>query len=353
MFARPKNSPSTGSSERNSKVSDDNHSRAAKTQDSRTTSGFFARFRTEDLPEQERVAAVRNVLLHKPVAFDVGALRDGSFRADMQVRELPGLEITVGHITSHTTRTKPIMGDGSDDLLLSICVEGRLEIEHRGKLINVPPGNAHLGSCADPIAYHTDVQRGISLRVPRHAVSAFVPDIDGRIGMPVPHVAESLRLIDVYVRALERDTFYATPGMSRMAVNHVQDLVALALESTGDAGVYLADRGLRAARLIAVKKDIVDTLGQDDVSAESLAMRHGISSRYIRKLFEFEGATLSAFVLEERLRRADRLLSSPLHHHRQIGSIAYDVGFRDLSYFNRTFRRRFGMSPSEARHRDR
>ena len=142
----------------------------------------------------------------------------------MQVRELPGLEITVGRITSHTTRTKPIMSDGSDDLLLSICIEGRIEIEHRGKLINVPPGSAHLGSCADPIEYHTDVQRGISLRVPRSAVSSFVPDIDDRLGLPVPHVAESLRLIDVYVRALERDTFHATPGMSRLAVNHFRIL---------------------------------------------------------------------------------------------------------------------------------
>jgi len=34
---------------------------------------------------------------------------------------------------------------------------------------------------------------------------------------------------------------------------------------------------------------------------------------------------------------------------RGVPDIAYDVGFGDLSYFNRSFRRRFGRTPSEVR----
>jgi AraC-like DNA-binding protein len=33
----------------------------------------------------------------------------------------------------------------------------------------------------------------------------------------------------------------------------------------------------------------------------------------------------------------------------KIATIALDAGFGDLSYFNRTFRRRFGVAPSELR----
>ena len=32
-----------------------------------------------------------------------------------------------------------------------------------------------------------------------------------------------------------------------------------------------------------------------------------------------------------------------------IATIAYDVGFGDLSYFNRRFRRQYGMTPREVR----
>jgi len=34
-----------------------------------------------------------------------------------------------------------------------------------------------------------------------------------------------------------------------------------------------------------------------------------------------------------------------------ISSIAYDVGFGDLSYFNRAFRRRYDATPSDIRNR--
>jgi AraC-like DNA-binding protein len=34
-----------------------------------------------------------------------------------------------------------------------------------------------------------------------------------------------------------------------------------------------------------------------------------------------------------------------------VSSIAFDVGFGDLSYFNRTFKKRFGATPREVRAR--
>jgi AraC-like DNA-binding protein len=32
-----------------------------------------------------------------------------------------------------------------------------------------------------------------------------------------------------------------------------------------------------------------------------------------------------------------------------VGAIAYDAGFGDLSYFNRSFKRRYGATPREIR----
>jgi AraC-like DNA-binding protein len=43
------------------------------------------------------------------------------------------------------------------------------------------------------------------------------------------------------------------------------------------------------------------------------------------------------------------MLRDPRCATRRIGEIAYDVGFGDLSYFNRAFRRRYGVTPSEVR----
>jgi AraC-like DNA-binding protein len=43
------------------------------------------------------------------------------------------------------------------------------------------------------------------------------------------------------------------------------------------------------------------------------------------------------------------MLVNPLYRNRGISAIAYDAGFGDVSCFNRTFRRRYGMTPSEVR----
>jgi AraC-like DNA-binding protein len=66
-------------------------------------------------------------------------------------------------------------------------------------------------------------------------------------------------------------------------------------------------------------------------------------------LFEEEDTTFTEFVLERRLDRAHRMLADPRSADRNISTIAFDAGFGDLSYFNRTFRRRFGRTPSDVR----
>jgi AraC-like DNA-binding protein len=84
-----------------------------------------------------------------------------------------------------------------------------------------------------------------------------------------------------------------------------------------------------------------------DFGVAAIARRQRLTPRYVHKLFEGEGLTFSAFVLCRRLSRAHRLLSDPRLGDRTIGSVAFDVGFGDVSYFNRTFRRRYDATPSE------
>jgi AraC-like DNA-binding protein len=54
-------------------------------------------------------------------------------------------------------------------------------------------------------------------------------------------------------------------------------------------------------------------------------------------------------VLEQRLLRAHRILCDLRFADFAIGAVAIEVGFNDVSYFNRTFRRRFGQTPSDVR----
>jgi len=141
--------------------------------------------------------------------------------------------------------------------------------------------------------------------------------------------------------------------MAGQVASHLTDLVALALGATGDSAEVARGRGLRAARLSAIKADIVANLAGPDLAIAAVAARHGVTPRYVGMLFESEGSSFTDFVLEQRLYRAHRMIADPRHADRMISAIAFASGFGDLSYFNRTFRRRFGMTPSEVRARAR
>jgi AraC-like DNA-binding protein len=90
-------------------------------------------------------------------------------------------------------------------------------------------------------------------------------------------------------------------------------------------------------------------LGEIGLSLTAVAARHGVSARYVGRLFEREGITFSEFLLLARLEQAHLMLSGLQFNGHTVASIAYTVGFGDLPYFNRAFRKRYGMTPSDAR----
>src|SRR5690242_3936284 len=89
----------------------------------------------------------------------------------------------------------------------------------------------------------------------------------------------------------------------------------------------------RAGRLHAIAADILQHLGQRELTISAVARRQQISDSYIRKLFQRHGTNYSEFVLNQRLARAHDLLLDPALAERTILSIAFEVGFGDLSYF--------------------
>ena len=98
---------------------------------------------------------------------------------------------------------------------------------------------------------------------------------------------------------------------------------------------------------IAEMASLIDAHLRDTLSAESLAHAVGLSASHFRHVFrEHYGMSLTAFVNRRRLDRAALLLRSS---HERVSAIAWDVGFRDVPHFGRSFSSRFGVSPTRYR----
>ena len=66
---------------------------------------------------------------------------------------------------------------------------------------------------------------------------------------------------------------------------HIHDLVALAVGATRDAANVAFGRGMRAARLQAAKAFIIRNIRRADLSAKTVAVRLGVTPRYVNMLF--------------------------------------------------------------------
>ncbi|WAP71367.1 AraC family transcriptional regulator [Jiella pelagia] len=73
----------------------------------------------------------------------------------------------------------------------------------------------------------------------------------------------------------------------------------------------------------------------------------GLSRSTLYRLFEPFGG-VAAYILERRLEQAYRALGDS-RDLRLIGTIAHGLGFAGESQFSRSFRQRFGRTPSEVR----
>lgn len=143
----------------------------------------------------------------------------------------------------------------------------------------------------------------------------------------------------------------ASDRAREVMTRHIFDLTALVLDGFARGGGKRKDKGIAAARLKLIKQDILERLHDPGLHIDAVARRQGVTPRYIQRLFESEGSTFSDFLRGTRLDLAFRLLHKRDLARFTIAAIAYDAGFSDISSFNRAFRRRFELTPSEVRAR--
>lgn len=84
-----------------------------------------------------------------------------------------------------------------------------------------------------------------------------------------------------------------------------------------------------------------------DISLEEISDLFFISAPYFSKVFKsMYGMNYSKYILYIRMKKAKDLLA---HTHIKIYEIGNEVGYKDVKYFNRVFKKEMGISPNEYR----
>lgn len=309
----------------------------------------LVRFSTADYPPRERFDAWREVYGRMLQRLDIEPLSVRQYQAEATLLRMPGLGLMAGRRSASVYHRRREFID-HDDVGFTWGLNSGYQTHQLGRTLDMRRGSAIVLTGAEPARLRVPkLGHYINLRVPVRCLSPLVANLDAAYGRPVPAENPALQLLTRYVGILQEAGTFAVPELRRQAVIHIHDLIALAIGANRDAGEIAKNRGGRAARLRAIKEDIETWLDQPDLSVATIVARHRINPRWIQRLFEGEGTTFTEYVLAQRLARAYRLLTDPLHAQQKVSMIAFDAGFADLSYFNRAFRRRYGITPSDLR----
>ncbi|MCX7709982.1 MAG: response regulator [Clostridia bacterium] len=95
----------------------------------------------------------------------------------------------------------------------------------------------------------------------------------------------------------------------------------------------------------SVKEYIEENYFDSNLSVEGIANDIFINSSYLRKVFKKElNMSVSDYIVDVRMQKAKELIGSG---NIKLSDISERVGYSDAGYFSKSFKRKFGFSPSE------
>lgn len=248
----------------------------------------------------------------------------------------------IEHTPGHTHRNQRLAKDGTDTIAFLLASGGAMQVSQGGREIKLNAGQATLLRNWEPgqVALGRHINYTAVL-IPNGSLER-TDLIDALIGRRLPRTT-ALNLIRSYVSSL-RGPNLADGELAQLASVHLVELARLALRTA--AAEEAESESIGEARMRVALEMIGGRHCEPDLCVDDIAAAQGISPRYLQKLLERKGISFSSRVNNLRLQTACAALAQSKA---SVTDIALRCGFRDLSYFNRLFRRRFGETPTTVR----
>lgn len=245
---------------------------------------------------------------------------------------------------SGSRRGAELAATDGEFVVVLLTLAGRETVEQDGAQARLSPGDAvawHSGAPARFAVWEPLAKR--SLLVPRAALD----EVGGRpwvaAGAVLDGASAPVRLLRTYLDVLRGTLPALGPSAVAAARNATLELLVGALRpDQARPSTAAATPALRAA----MERWIDRHLREDAIGPGDVARAHGVSIRTVNRVFNATGETVGEVVRVRRLARAREELADTAT---PITVIAHRWGFADGSHFSRSFRARYGCSPTDYR----
>jgi acetamidase/formamidase/AraC-like DNA-binding protein len=304
------------------------------------------RFTTNAYPKEERWEAWRFALKRKSVLLNV--MGEPAYGELSSYRGEHGPEfISISSTSQHVTID---LSDRAEHIWMVQLLEGELHASLGAQAHVVREGDVVVGShdARAQLEFPRD-HRVLMIHVPR---AFFGPAVRNHLPADISLIASDTgagRLLSAMLRSVADTINELTSDRLRPVELSLSEFLLTALLEGAPARSLGGSAGARAMLLERVFQSIERHLSDPALNLQSVAAEHGISMRYLQKLFESVGDSFGHYVKQRRLERCRMDLISPLHAQKSISDILFQWGFNDSASFSRSFRERYGVSPREYR----
>lgn len=312
--------------------------------------GRLAELTTDGVPAGQRLAFWRDGVLKRmePV---VASESDGPFRARLRRMSVEGAEL-VEHVSDSVVALRTAERrrlDGCDDISIDVMRHCQAaSIDHGGEH-RLQSGDMCVVDYAQPIAVRRTRHAAIGLILPRSRVrDAMGEDVAALAGRRLVAHGMTAVLRHHLLTTLD-EAPHMSPSERVLAVAAAADM-ALAIFQAGR--FRMADVEKFGDGFYQAARRLIDhQCTNADLTPDRVAMALGCSRASLYRMFARRGESVAATIWSTRIECAGRMLSSADGIGLLVSDIALRCGFRELPTFTRMFKRRFGMTPSEARER--
>ena len=238
-------------------------------------------------------------------------------------------------------RPQRLITSTDDELYkFSLHLSGSCLLGQDGRQTVVHPGDLVVYDTTRPygLVYGT-AYRTVVVGVPRQRLAGQATALRQAIAQPTPTDGGLRRVVAGMVNGLADDLHDAAAEGGTQLADALLSLLAKVF--TGDGRLTDPRTSMRERVLAYCEANLRDP----DLSVEAIAQAHGISVRYLHKLFAGTGTTIAALIRTRRLQRIRDDLADPGQATVPVAAIAARWGVLDPTHVSRLFRAAYGMSP--------
>lgn len=305
--------------------------------------------RTSSVDAGRRLDYWRDMISSTFVALDCDAPAHRDFSGLLETNALKDVQFSrVTSDAQHVVRSRCRIRQSPDDVfLVSIQCRGTGYVAQEDRTAMLTAGDFAVYDSAQPyeLNFKSPFEQ-LVLRLPRQHLSRRIASPERLTAVAFRAAQGSTAIVSNFMLQVYNELDHLEPACATAIHQALLDLLVTGLCGKLNDALPTANRLVMRQR---IKNFVEKRLSDSSLDCRQIAGAHGISLRYLNKLFEGDELRLSEWIWARRLEKARTAIESSPGTGQSITQIAYDWGFKDPAHFSRAFKAEYGETPSACR----